>query len=402
MKDPDKKKGNVGTPDARMYDFIFFLARLWQGKRMDLEIDDSLLQGVEPPYILLSNHESFEDFYYISQMAHPRRPSYLVNEYYCTRPILKTMAKRAGILSKKLFTRDMSTGVGLLRMVRKGYPVVIFPEGRLSPDGRSNPVVEPGGGLYKRLKIDLVLVKLDGAYYAHPKWRKKLYPSKIRLRVLRVLGKDELRQMRDEEIDRVIAETLWNDASALDWQSYPQKDKAEGLEGLLYRCADCGALYTTRGSGNVLRCRACGRSHTLDEHYRFTAAPWSIPGYYDEIRRREAEELGRLSLQTRVRAKIFGANGGPVRWEEGECRLDRKAFSYRSDSREFSIPTEKLPALAFSCGEEFELYHDNELHYFYPTEEPLEPARWGLCADLLAEERRRGMTGGKKADGKEE
>ena len=48
---------------------------------------------------------------------------------------------------------------------------------------------------------------------------------------------------------------------------------------------------------------------------------------------------------------------------------------------------EKLPALAFSCGEEFELYHENELHYFYPLEESKQVARWALAVDLMAERR---------------
>ena len=380
-----------GTPDSMMYAFLFFLVRLWLGKKQHAEIDDQLLRETEAPYILLCNHESFEDFYYISQMAHPRNPTYLVNEYYCTRPILKTMGKRAGILPKKLFTREMSTGIGILRMLRRGYPVVIFPEGRLSPDGRSNPIVESGAGLYRRLGVTLVLVRIEGAYYAHPKWRKKKYPSDIRVRTRRVLGPEELKELTDGELDEIIRRELAGDASGYEGRAFPQKDKAAGLETLLYRCADCGALYQTEGVGNELRCRACGRSHRLDEHYRFTDAPGSISGYYDAIRRMEAAELDSLSLRAAVRTKIFGADGGPVRRETGVCTLDSSAFRYRSDTETFEIPVEKLPALAFSCGTEFELYHNNELHYFYPLEHPQQTARWALAVDLMAE--KRGITG---------
>ena len=55
----------------------------------------------------------------------------------------------------------------------------------------------------------------------------------------------------------------------------------------------------------------------------------------------------------------------------------------------FEIPVGKLPALAFSCAEEFELYHNDELHYFYPTEEPKQVARWALAVDLMAERRKK-------------
>jgi len=395
--------GAEGTPDSMMYAFIFSLVRVWLGKKQRVTIEDEPLRELEAPYILLSNHESFEDFYYLSQMAHPRNPSYLVNEYYCTRPILKSMAKRGGILSKKLFTRDMSTGVGILRMLRSGYPVIIFPEGRLSPDGRSNRIVESGAAFYRRLKTTLVLVRIDGAYYAHPKWRKKTYRSDIRVSVRRVVSPEELGELSDAQLEELITAELFNDASAHTGGSYPRKDRAVGLDTLLYRCADCGALYQTQGVGSELLCRACGRRHRLDEHYHFTDAPWTIPAYYDEIRRMEASEPDGPSLRAAVRTKIFGADGGPVRWERGECTLDREGFRYRSEREAFEIPAEKLPALAFSCGEEFELYHNNELHYFYPLSEPKQVARWALAADLMAEQRADGARAeGERADGKTE
>lgn len=390
-------RGTEETPDSMSYAFIFLLVRLWLGRRQRLSIDDAALRELDGPYVLLCNHESFEDFYYISQMAHPRNPSYLVNEYYCTRPILRRLAKGGGILSKKLFTPDVGAPLGMLRMLRKGYPVVVFPEGRLSPDGRSNLIVESGAALYRRMKATLVLVRIDGAYWAHPKWREKRFPSDIRLSVRRVLKPEELAALTDTQLDELIRAELYNDASLRESGRYPQKDRAKGLEGLLYRCVDCGALYQTQGLGSELCCRACGSRRRLDERCRFKEPPATIGAYYDAIRRMEAAELDTLCLRAAVRTKIFGANGGPIRRERGECMLDTKSFRYRSDTEDFTIPTEKLPALAFSCAEEFELYHNNELHYFYPLEHPEQAARWGLAADLLAE--RRKTRKGEGADG---
>ena len=378
------------TPDSPVYAFIFFLVRLWHGRRPKPEILDELLSEAEPPYILLANHESFFDFYYIHQMAHPRNPTYLVNEFYTTRPILKTLSRRAGILSKKLFTAELSSPIRIMRTLKNGYSVVIFPEGRLSPDGRSNHIVEEGAGFYKRMRVDLVLVKINGAYFANPKWRKRRFRSAVSVTVKEVIKKDRLREMPDDELNARIAAALYNDASENVICRYPQRNKALGLEGILYRCADCGALYSMRGEGNRLSCSACGRVHTLDESYRFTEPPFTIGEWYEKIRDMERKDLDTLCLRAAVRTLIHGKDGGPNRKETGECTLTPEAFSYRSGSAEFSIPTEKLPALAFSCGEEFELYHDGELYYFYPETEPLQVARWALAVDLLSERRRAG------------
>ncbi len=106
-------------------------------------------------------------------------------------------------------------------------------------------------------------------------------------------------------------------------------------------------------------------------------------------RKQHVEIDDRLALHAAVRTKIFGADGGPIRWENGECTLDTESFRYSSDTEAFEIPLAKLPALAFSCGEEFELYHENELRYFYPTEEPNQVARWALAVDLMTDRRKR-------------
>ena len=378
------------TPDSPMYALIFAIVRLWHGRKPQPVIDDQLLSETEAPYILLANHESFFDFYYIHQLAHPRNPTYLVNEYYCTRPVLKTMAKKAGIIPKKLFTAEMSSPVRIMRSLKKGYPVVIFPEGRLSPDGRSNPIVQEGAAFYKRLNVDLVLVKIRGAYYSGPKWRSKRFRTSVSIKVERVIGKDELRLMSDEDLNSMIASVLFNDASKDRLCTYPHPGKAEGLEGILYSCYDCGSLYTTVGKGNEICCTACGSRHTFNEQYLFDDAPYSIPGWYETIREAEREVIDSFCLHTDVQTVIYGANGGRKRRETGECTLSPEAFTYRSDSIEFSIPTDKLPALAFSCNKEFELYHEGELYYFYPAENRQQVARWALLVDLLAERRSTG------------
>ena len=383
-------KGTEETPDSLTYTITLGLARLWQGKPRHLTIDDELLHDVRTPYILLTNHESFPDFNYISRLSHPRNPSYLVNELFCTRPILKHLAKGGGFISKRLFTPDVHSAMGILRMMRRSYPVVIFPEGRLSPDGRSNPIVE-GASFYRKLKVDLVLVRITGAYFSKPKWRKRKYQSNINLKVVRVITREELGTMTNTEVEQAIKTALYTDANETLIDTYPQADKAEGLEGLLYRCPDCGELYSTKGRGNTFFCKKCGARHTLNDRYLFEddGKTSSIADFYDAIKALEAPELDTFELRTKVRTKIYGENGGPIRWENGECSLNSREFSYHSDKENFKVPTENLPAMAYSCNEEFELYHNNELHYFYPEKDRQQAARWALLVDMLAERRQK-------------
>ena len=123
----------------------------------------------------------------------------------------------------------------------------------------------------------------------------------------------------------------------------------------------------------------------IGNDYRFDDGT-SIADVYDMIAQTERENFGDTVLETEVKTKIFGRDG-KTRKETGVCRLDKNEFSYRSANEEFSISTKDIPALAYSCNEEFELYHNDELHYFYPVDNRKQTVRWALLIDILAEAR---------------
>jgi len=384
-------KENKGTPDSVLYTAFLRFVKLVRGKKQKV-IADEIPDDVEAPYIVLANHQSFYDFYYLTEMNHKRNPAFVVNRYYLGKPIVRNHWKNAGgLIPKRLFNADLSTVRGIIRAVRMGYPVVVFPEGRLSPDGTSNPILEGGAALWRKLQIDLVLVRLEGAYFSKPKWRRRFYRSTIRVKIARIIRREELKNYTDAELDALIEETLRFNASDCPENRYCQKDKAEGLHNLLYRCPTCGGLYTTQSKGNVLCCSACGATYELGEDYRFTAPDLkTIPEFYAAVADAEKRELAEkpFCLETKVKTKVFDENGHTVCRENGECRLTKTEFTYRSERETFTIPTENLPALPFSCGEEFELYHQNKLYYFYPETNRQQVARWALIVDLLTKERR--------------
>ncbi|MBR2121923.1 MAG: VTT domain-containing protein [Lachnospiraceae bacterium] len=401
-------KENDCTPDSPIYTAFFRFVHLLRGPKQRLHLSGVPEEGFRAPYIMLCNHESFYDFYYVSRLDRHHNPAYVVNKYYLTRPLIRKLTKKAGFIPKKLFNPDMSTVGGIVKTIRGGHPVVIFPEARLSPDGRSNPIIEKGAGLYKKLDADIILVKISGAYYAKPKWRKTFYRSDITVSVERIITAEEAKTIPDEELDRQIEDTLYSAAVMPAGKLYHHRNLAEGLQNVLYRCADCGALYTTRGTGNDLICTACGVKRSFDGQYRFstvsgntrmTAAPGaasaggaplvtSIADYYDRIRELELKDLDSLDLRAGVSVKIFDEKGALRAREHGTCAMTPEVFTYTPDTGDgFSIDMDRITAIPFSCGEEFELYYKNELYYFYPDTDRIQAARWALAADLLRERR---------------
>ncbi|MCR4648492.1 MAG: 1-acyl-sn-glycerol-3-phosphate acyltransferase [Lachnospiraceae bacterium] len=375
------------TPGSPLYLLFRFLLRIFFFRIKKAEYDDKLLSEAQKPFIILSNHESFYDFYYILRMIKGSRPNALINEYYTKLPVLRMFALRCGVLPKKLFTREVSTVLRINNMLKKGYPVIIFPEGRLTPDGRTSKIIKSGAAFYRRLKYDLVLVKIDGAYYSSPKWRKRYYPSKVKVSVEKVIHSDELKKMTDESLEEIICSSLKNDASKCELAKYEQKDKAEGLEGVLFRCVFCNKKYKMLGKGNDLLCEACGKKLTIDENYHFTEWPYTIPAYYDAIVEEEKKEIDTLNLRMEVTLKVFGENGGIVKKEDGECIMNKNVFIYRSLSEEFEIPVKEFDGMAFSCSKEIEFYRGEELYFFYPKKDRQQVAQWALFIDLMSDRR---------------
>ncbi len=392
-------KESDGTPDSPVCSLMFRIAGFLWKRKLDVTVDNGLPEDIKPPYVLLANHHCFYDFYIASFLDPDRRAAYVANEYYLKmNAVFRFFSKKIGFIPKKLFTSDFVTPAGIFRAVRKGYPVTVFPEGRLSVDGNANPIIERSAAFYRKLGVPLVIMRISGAYFCKPKWRARAFRSKVRLNVERAIRPEEFAKYTDEELNAIIEDALSFDASDnLCGNVYKGRQRARGLETILYRCADCGSLYTTKGVGNSLVCSSCGAKRTLNEVYRFEdicgcregSGIKTISDYYKAIKARETGEIGGLELKTEVRVKHFDKNVRLKRRERGICTLTPEKFEYASEDTSFSIPTEKLPALPFSCGEEFETYHDDELFYFYPAENRNQVARWALLVDIMKELRDR-------------
>ena len=394
MTDSNKLINKCLKANDPIYKFVFFLVKLIFGSKPQPEYILNDFDKVEPPYILLSNHESFNDFYYLYKIPHKVKPVYVVNRYYCNMPFLKQLNKHAGMIPKKLFYDDMVTPVRIMRTIKEGNPVIVYPEGRMCIDGRTNRIAEPGGAFYRRLGVDIVLVRVNGAFYEKPKWRKRRYRTPVTVTVEKVIPKEQAAAMSGEELNREIENTIRNDAGSHLLCRYPQKDKAEGLHNILYRCYACDSLYTTSSKGNTLSCSNCGKTFTLGEDYRFTEEPYTIAAWYDHMTEVERKGIESFELLADVETVIFSSTG-KKRKERGSCRLTCDGFSYDSSNVSFFTPMDKLHAIAFTSGEHIEVYYEDEMYYLYPDENPSQCARWAHIVDIIKSDEEASLTDGK-------
>lgn len=384
-------KQNKNTPDSPIYNILLKVFK-FRARKIKYIKDDINKLNIEGPYLILSNHPSGLDVYYTTELAKPSRLGFILNYYFFRFKAARFFLKRIGVIPKKLFTPDIKTVKGTLRMVKNGYPVYMCPEGRLGLDGTNYYITKETGKFAKQLKLPIVIVTLKGAYISKPKWRKTRIKSIVESKITRYLTKEEVLEKSGEEINQIINESIaYNEFEYIKEKglTFKHKKKAEGLENVLYYCPKCHQEFTIETKGNKVYCEHCGFSLDIKEDYHFEDNEFNIHtihDWYELIKQYENKKLDNVYLETEVEIRKFNIENKKLdEVGTGKCILTNHSFKYIGDLnvKEFEIEIANLRALAFSAGEEFECYHNNELYYFYPKTNRKQCVKWALIVDEL-------------------
>ena len=345
------------------------------------------VREIEGPFIYLGEHHSPLDAVSLCKIVPEKEVVGVINEHLFRIPVFGKLLRKSGQIPKKLFYPDVLCVKNIMRAVKKGLPVAIFPEARLSTDGGPSYINDSIAGLLKSLRVPVVLVEIRNNYFLASKWRKGMFRGVSEVEVKRVLRPEDLEEMSREELAGVIRKNLSYNEFSHRISEFRSPRKAKGLEGILYLCPHCRTFYANRTRGNTMTCTHCGKQYTIGRDYHFLddGIP-TIYDYYQKIRAIEKEKLSEISLDIPVDVKIFKDQVKKVRKEKGIFHLDPEKVWFRSSVSDlyFEYTVDTLEGIAYSVNEEFELYYDNELYYFYPPKgERTVCTRVGLLFELL-------------------
>lgn len=344
------------------------------------------LNDIEGPIIYLANHHCRWDLAAILKLIPIEKTLIVMNEYYYRLPFLGKLARKIGIIGKKMFYPDTSCVLKIMIAIKSGYSVVIFPEGRLSTDGSGSYVDDKIAQLCQKLECNVAVLQLQGNYFISPKWRNKTFRGKCNIDVKHVFKSDDLKTIDSHELGNIIREDLsYNEFSRSD-RVYKQRNKAQGLDGILYMCPHCKTYYSNTTKGNTMICNNCGKEYTINPNYFFDDE--EIPNlyeYYNKIKQIELEQLDNVNIDVPVDVKIFKDGEKQIREEKGVFHIDNNKVSFKSNISElyFEYTIEQLEGIAYSVNEEFELYYKRELYYFYPINDRQICTRIALVFELL-------------------
>ena len=389
-----KSKKKIGKVNPILYFFVYAALKHKYTKKYGIKFDRSVAKNIKGPAIVMATHTCDQDHILSALTLYPIRPTYVVSEHFMRDPKTARLLKLMKVITKKMFSADVSTIISIMRAKNENSVIVIFPEGRLSCYGRTLPITDGTAELVKKLGINLYSWKAEGAYLSFPKWRDKgdSRQGKINSSVKLLLTAEEVANASIDEIKDITAKAIYNDDElAMDGVEYKSDDIASGVDRILFKCPVCMKEGGITAEGNRIKCE-CGFDATLDNFYKLHDAPFERVNEWFAWQQSSLDtEHGHI--ESKVRLGCCGDDGFMDEFAgEGEAYIDKDTFRLKGvmhgEPIEFSVAPEKICAFPITPGKHFDVYHAGKLIYIYPQPDERLTVKWVCFLDALMERKR--------------
>lgn len=282
--------------------FYIFL-RIFVGSIISLQFrirhkKENIYKTIRPPYLILSNHASPYDPFWINLGIGPPI-HWVVSDANMTNPIMKFLFSLIGSIPKTKDTSDLETIIKLKTFVDNKEVIGIFPEGEQTWTGKTAPINPATSKLLRFLKIPVIVPIVKGGYSVWPRWSWQKRARKITVEHKLLFSAEEIKRASLSEIEEKLSKTLCHDE--FEWQAekkikLKKHHRAEYIELALFLCPSCHATGTLRSHDNTLRCKECDLETEVD---RFGFFRYNKPS---------------LSLQFKTPLEW-------IEWQEENCRI---------------------------------------------------------------------------------
>ncbi|MFH0766966.1 MAG: lysophospholipid acyltransferase family protein [Bacillota bacterium] len=266
------KKRRIDRQQDLIMSMLRPVVRIWMrmdAKRM-VHLGDGVSLKRKEPYILLANHTFLFDVIHVP-LRLKNVPFIVASQtLFKKQPTKFLVTQVAHVIPKSKGASDTSTVRDLIGSIRRGYPILIFPEGDTTFYGETGYIEESTMKLIKKLGVDVVTCHVKGGYLSKPRWATgKRKNRQIRLEYELTIPKEKITDLSLAQINDIIKNALFHN----DYQyqrtvmiPHPGKKLAEGIENVVYVCPFCEAINTIESKGNTLKCSACRHEGKMDSY----------------------------------------------------------------------------------------------------------------------------------------
>ena len=244
---------------------IWFLSKIMLiGKQYKIEKID--MEGLKPPYMLLSNHMHFIDFEITAMATHPHSVSNVVSiDGYVGKFFL---LEWIGAISTRKYTTDLHLVKSIRHVLKRGDVLAMYPEARYTPCGTLAFLPDSLGKLIRMNKVPVVAAVHHGNHLYAPFWNfrsKRKVPMYTTYK--KILTPEQIETMSVEQINELLKKELAYDEYQYQKDNgilIKEKNRAEGLHKVLYQCPHC-MEEAMNSEGTQLYCKACGKRWNWNE-----------------------------------------------------------------------------------------------------------------------------------------
>lgn len=387
----------VKKPNKFLYSLFVFVCNIYLAFKFRIKFKNTV-KKIEKSSIVLVNHGAFIDFMYSMKLLRKYYPHVITARMYFYHKFMGTAMKKTGIIPKSMFTADLENAKNCVRVIKNKEMLLMMPEARLSTVGRYEGIQDVTAKFVHKSGVNVYVLKIHGDYLAMPKWGDGARSgARVECTLSQLYSAEELANTDFDTFKKSLDEAMYYDE--YEWLAtrpklkYKKKTLAKGLEGVLYKCPECGSECTGETSGRKIRCTACGAEAELDMRYSFVGAkPFAdLRGWYDwqyaELEKEIAADEN-YALESKVKLKHSSIDGKKCLRDAGEgvCRLDRSGLTYKGtdDGQEVEVHFNgnQVYRLLFGVNEDFEIYSGKEIYYFVPEDKRI-CVKWYLCSTAL-------------------
>ncbi len=385
-----EKKKVIEKPNKFLYNILVPAAKVFLKFKTNISYDKSGIADLKGPALVLCPHTSNIDFIFVAAALYPERPTFVVSEHFMAKPFIRWFLTKMNVISKKMFCPDIKTIMNVIRAKDSGNIIVLFPEGRLPAIGHSVAVTEGTADLIKKLGVNVYIITGNGAYKTLPKWGKAgIRKGKLEVTSYKLYDAADIKDLTIDQINDDLDKAILHDEDhVLEDVEYKCKQPALGLDGVLYKCPQCGAEFKMSSDDHNIMCQ-CGFKAQLDTYYNLHGAPFSkINDWYFW---QEAQINIDQPMTSETILAVPGEDGNMnLDAGYGTITIDRENITFKGECfgepLEFVEKTATIKAFPFSVGHHFDLYHKKKMYNFILQPDPRACVKWSLYLDKVTKE----------------
>ncbi len=358
------------------------------------------LKEFDQPYILLSNHYGRYDPFIISHFI-KKRPNFISSDAILRDRFIGTLFKGLGAMPKKKGVRDSHVIREMIKVVRAGGALSLFPEGTRTWSGETQFMDPSIAKLVKLLKVPVITARMKGAYAFDPRWAKSIRRAAVEIDYALVIEKEGVSRLSEDEILAIIRDNLYHDD--IEYQRLKKikirsGKRAEHIDLVLFQCPACLSFDGFKDYRNEFSCQSCGKTILVD-NYGFLLAKSDNPLPFDDIhswlnwQNINYAKFIREQIMLNITTTLFSAEKMHIEYAVADGRMQSMGIGniyfyldklkITSGDLDEELLISEISSLGPQFNERIELFYQDRAYRFTTTETREPGNKWEIAINVI-------------------